>query len=689
MKIISWAITWWYPSVENAKLISEWWSLKIQLWYSTRGFLWTISHIKAIKLHITRYICGEPLLTPQGSLSLREDGLPKGISPLLDVLGTNEGKSFVLTLLNISRCLPGTKDPDLSTITSPWEGYIPYQLQEFIPEFVTMYNFPKFESEFTLSDLINSNKSGPIGVTTPTSVLQTHQVSDKMKNELVLLTGGYPEPLNIMGRIIPNIPPILKPIEKWAGPVNKWFGTLCKAFHARRPEFVTYLRKLSIVNDPEGKARIICIFDYWSQMALKGVHQYGFNLLRLIPEDRTFDQDPFKINKEGPYYSIDLTAATDRFPLKLQEMLFKELSSDAVARAWSSLLTDYEVYVPWENRTVKYCAGQPMGAYSSWAIFALTHHLVVQYSAKAVGETTPFKDYMLLGDDIVIANKAVSEKYCEILSVLGVGISTNKTHASQHTYEFAKRWVSHGYEISGIPLRGLMSSWKKYHLLVPMIYSIIERTPARHFNNVPGLLYDLYVTMGTPYKQAKSFSNRAAEFSAVWKYLKTGNTEEIMFLIKKNDTSWFPFPNNGTADAKEYLDWLLERTLIREIMQRNEDTKGFLIGFQNRMKTFFAEVSVNQGDDFTNDIYPIMPYHPVWQSCQAESGKMNEKLSLIIKMKAWRELLEIVTIPDPTLIFQDRSNVKISQGVAKFAKDLFKTAAMQRKKDVWFSEQFD
>jgi hypothetical protein len=640
-------------------------------------------------LHITRYICGEPLLTPQGSLSLRKDGLPKGIDPLLDVLGTNEGKSFVLTLLNISRCLPGTKDPDLSTITSPWEGYIPYQMKEFIPEFVKMYNLPKYEANFTLSDLINSNKSGPIGVTTPTSVLQTHIVSDKMKDELVRLTTGYPEPLNIMGRIIPQIPGILKPIEKWAEPSKRWFQILCKAFHARRPEFVTYLRKLSIVNDPEGKARIICIFDYWSQMALKGVHSFGFNCLKLIPQDRTFDQNPFAIKKEGPYYSIDLTAATDRFPLELQRLLFQELSTEDISRAWSSLLTDYEVYVPWENRTVKYSAGQPMGAYSSWAIFALTHHLVVQYSAKAIGKTMPFEDYMLLGDDIVIADKAVSEKYCEILSVLGVGISTNKTHASQHTYEFAKRWISHGYEISGIPLRGLISSGKKYHLLVPMIYSIVERTPARQFNNVPGLLYDLYLSMGTPHKQAKSFSNRAAEFSAVWKYLKTGNTDEIMFLIKKNDTSWFPFPNNGTADAKEYLDWLLERTLIREIMQRNEDTKGFLIGFQNRMKSFFAEVSVNQGEDFTNDIYPIMPYHPVWQSCQAESGRMSEKLTDVINRKAWRELLEIVTIPDPTILLQDRSNVKVSQGVAKFAKDLFKTAAMQRKKDVWFSEQFD
>jgi hypothetical protein len=275
------------------------------------------------------------------------------------------------------------------------------------------------------------------------------------------------------------------------------------------------------------------------------------------------------------------------------------------------------------------------------------------------------------------------------LSGLGVGISVNKTHDSHHTYEFAKRWISHGYEISGIPLRGLMSSWRKYHLLVPMIYSIIERTPARRFNNVPGLLYDLYRTMGFPHKHSISFLNRAAEFSAVWKYLKTGNTDEILYLIKKQDTSWFPFPNNDTVDAREYLDWLLERTLIREIMQRNEDTKDFLKGFHKRINQFFAEASVNQGEAFKEDIYPIMPYHPVWQSTLAESGRMNEKLSEIIKRKAWRELLEIVTIPDPTILFQDRSNVKVSQGVAKFAKDLFKTAMMQRKKDVWFSEQFD
>lgn len=29
------------------------------------------------------------------------------------------------------------------------------------------------------------------------------------------------------------------------------------------------------------------------------------------------------------------------------------------------------------DKVVKYSVGQPMGAYSSWAVFALSHHLVV------------------------------------------------------------------------------------------------------------------------------------------------------------------------------------------------------------------------------------------------------------------------------------------------------------------------
>jgi hypothetical protein len=50
--------------------------------------------------------------------------------------------------------------------------------------------------------------------------------------------------------------------------------------------------KISIVQDPELKLRPIAMLDYYSQLVLKKVHLEIFALLRRIPQDRTFTQDP-------------------------------------------------------------------------------------------------------------------------------------------------------------------------------------------------------------------------------------------------------------------------------------------------------------------------------------------------------------------------------------------------------------
>jgi len=85
-------------------------------------------------------------------------------------------------------------------------------------------------------------------------------------------------------------------------------------------------RKLSVINDPEGKARIIAILDYWSQTVLKPLHESLFNLLKGIKADCTFNQLSHRSLKRGPYYSIDLKNATDRFPVKLQVAVLKALT---------------------------------------------------------------------------------------------------------------------------------------------------------------------------------------------------------------------------------------------------------------------------------------------------------------------------------------------------------------------------
>lgn len=78
---------------------------------------------------------------------------------------------------------------------------------------------------------------------------------------------------------------------------------------------------------------------------------------------------------------------------------------------------------------------------------ALTHHFLVKMSALKAG-ITHFSRYAVLGDDVVIANDAVAAKYKELLSTLRMPVSWEKTHVSQDTYEFAKRWIHKGVEIT-------------------------------------------------------------------------------------------------------------------------------------------------------------------------------------------------------------------------------------------------
>lgn len=53
-----------------------------------------------------------------------------------------------------------------------------------------------------------------------------------------------------------------------------------------------YSGQLSIVKDPECKLRVIAMLDYTSQLALRPIHNILLKILRKIPMDRTYTQDP-------------------------------------------------------------------------------------------------------------------------------------------------------------------------------------------------------------------------------------------------------------------------------------------------------------------------------------------------------------------------------------------------------------
>lgn len=104
-----------------------------------------------------------------------------------------------------------------------------------------------------------------------------------------------------------------------------------------------HLGKLSVKFEPAGKVRVFAIVDYWTQKALKPVHDWMFSVLRFLKKtDATFNQNKtlndFVSKEYKEYYSYDLTAATDNIPQDLYKILFAPVMGTEVVDAWMRLL---------------------------------------------------------------------------------------------------------------------------------------------------------------------------------------------------------------------------------------------------------------------------------------------------------------------------------------------------------------
>jgi hypothetical protein len=205
----------------------------------------------------------------------------------------------------------------------------------------------------------------------------------------------------------------------------------------------TKLGRLSKLYEAAGKVRVIAITDWWTQCLLKPLHSSLFEALQSLVTDATFDQTGTlnkvrEICRGRPAFSFDLSSATDRLPVALQVQILKALGL-SWAVTWAQLLTERVWWLG--SKPIMYAVGQPMGAYSSWAMLAMTHHVIVQVSAYRAGWRHFFPYYVVLGDDIVIFDPLVASEYQKSMATLGVPINLSKSLVSERgSLEFAKRW---------------------------------------------------------------------------------------------------------------------------------------------------------------------------------------------------------------------------------------------------------
>jgi len=214
------------------------------------------------------------------------------------------------------------------------------------------------------------------------------------------------------------------------------------------------LGRLHAIDEPAGKVRVVAITDYWTQVAMKPIHEHLFALLKGIKTDATFDQlgrvnEYFQMGL-SPHWSFDLKSATDLIPLALYKevltpLFLKKNGSLSEARElielWAKVLTDRDWLLPDGSGFVRYGTGQPMGALSSWASMAMVHHALVQFSAWKAGQQTWFTSYRVLGDDVDIAkSSAVAENYQCTCSTFHIVIGLLKSlRSDKNVFEFANQ----------------------------------------------------------------------------------------------------------------------------------------------------------------------------------------------------------------------------------------------------------
>jgi len=648
--ILEWIISNWFPNIplEVRRKTLRLWINKINSWISNNGVPHTIKRIKMIRLVVTRYLCDQPLMVNDLMIGVTRDGFPSSILFMKELIDSEDPQSvrFTLTLLGISRAMKAEGKVSYNSITDPFKGEYRSLPKGFIDLFVKDFCPTLEDSKLTVRDFFLNLKSGPLG---GPAILLAHHATR-------YFTGRNLWGLNIL-----------------LGPEGmRWFKSL---FDATKLSFkkATRNRKLHIIHDPELKERVIAIFDYISQMAFEPLSKYLFKALESIPQDRTFTQDPvIRDKKEGEHFhSLDLSSATDRFPIDLQVDLLDSIERAgnkpyrAIAKAWKSVMVSEPFLTP-EGNLLYYKVGQPMGARSSWAAFTLSHHAVVQFAAYECG-LYPFKEYILLGDDIVIYNDIVAKEYIKVINALGVDCSPAKSHTSLNTYEFAKRWFRNGIEVSPVPLKGFLANWRNPALLFQDVLSLVYngRGPKSYINSV-SLGVDLIKALGYSRSQVRFYSQMFSDI----RFSHRVTMENIDFELLRN------FLGNSSR-RNEYILPSDEATLLKEFNRTSSlVVNGMVMSvcntlskyYQNFKLSFDSFIASPSGIIKSDVLFTIHPLVYALYSSVYTFEEMNKDLGYTLDLN--KQLTTVTVLDLEKLSYQSRTSIDVIFTYRTFARKL-------------------
>jgi len=413
-------------------------------WETCSGVEWTIKRLKTLKLALIRHMAGLPLL-PESYIALNRKREVKGTIGSLFRWAEKSDKNF-------SKCVQAFMAYTYYILPRLSESQKEKFLGAISPE-VTDDGLPSsFHREFSKTvrrtvakrrvtrcprPLVtyqgSPDKKAPVMFGRP-SVNQDERILDDLQ---VFNTSGGRSLYCQHSRLYEPLMLACKDRLKHLNWVRE------NASSRPRSDYSVHGGEIHFLQEPGGKLRSVASPLRIHQEALRPLGEELYDVAASLPWDCTFQQEkaiPFiksHLWQGGQVFSVDLSSATDFFPLSLQITALRAIVHN---KDWDHIDLFQKISRgTWNSEigTLSWTKGQPLGLYPSFAAFTLTHGLLLRHLAGTYRD-----QFFVVGDDVIILERDLYEKYIAMLDKMSCPYSIDKTLVSNRLAEFAGKIVT-------------------------------------------------------------------------------------------------------------------------------------------------------------------------------------------------------------------------------------------------------
>jgi hypothetical protein len=188
-------------------------------------------------------------------------------------------------------------------------------------------------------------------------------------------------------------------------------------------------------------------------------------------------------------------------------------------------------------------------------------------------------------------------------------ISEQKTHVSNDTYEFARRWIHNGSEVTGFAIAGLGQVWERYSLLHNFLDTQRLHGWSLDSDKHPDLITALYTLYGKP-AQAERVIKLYNVFDSVAKAINTGDYEQLLIRTALVLGIEVPSIDPGFQDlnhmARAMMIKVKKRLVERDLERFQKDAYSVSAKLTGTFLAKFPDLSVQDYRAVLRSYHPLV-----------------------------------------------------------------------------------